>query len=142
MLNAMHFDQVSDVDWTILMPERSCGSKLEGRFKKIKARVIDETRHTITIMPGKGKSNVVSKTNLPSRSLMKQNRKEEHRQHDKFQVLDERKMKKAVQMKMPNIGETPIAMRRRMRRKIGTPLKNNLSKMKKLPQKKRKKQVL
>ena len=44
-----------EVDSTILVRECVCGSKLEGAYKKKKGPIIDETSHTISILPKKGK---------------------------------------------------------------------------------------
>ena len=44
-----------DVDTTVLIRERTRGSKLEGTFAKRKAKIVSESKHTITILPNKGK---------------------------------------------------------------------------------------
>ena len=49
-----------DVDSTVLIRERTRGSKLEGTFKKKTAQPIGESDHTVTILPSRGSPVVLS----------------------------------------------------------------------------------
>ena len=53
-----------DVDSTVLIRERTCGSKLEGTFAKRKAKIVSESKHTITILPNKGRMVTLSKRDV------------------------------------------------------------------------------
>ena len=53
-----------DVDSTVLIREKTRGSKLEGTFAKKKARIVSESGHTITILPDKGKPEILSKRDV------------------------------------------------------------------------------
>ena len=43
-----------DVNSTVLIRERTRGSKLEGTFKKKTAQLIGKSSHTVTILPSRG----------------------------------------------------------------------------------------
>ena len=53
-----------DVDSTVLIRERTRGSKLEGTFAKRKAKIVSESKHTIIILPNKGKTVTLSKRDV------------------------------------------------------------------------------
>ena len=53
-----------DVDSTVLILERTRGSKLEGTFAKRKAKIVSESKHTITILPNKGRMVTLSKRDV------------------------------------------------------------------------------
>ena len=53
-----------DVDSTVLIHERTRGSKLEGTFARKKARIVLESGHTITILPDKALRVVLTKTDV------------------------------------------------------------------------------
>ena len=55
--NASKFEE--DIDSTILVRERTRGSKLEGKFKKKSGKIIKETTHTIIFLPRKRNKEVV-----------------------------------------------------------------------------------
>ena len=63
----MPSDFSPDVDSTILMRETTRGSKLGGTFRKTNAKIVDETRHTITILPKSGKKVIISKRDVAIR---------------------------------------------------------------------------
>ena len=50
-------DFSDEADSTILVCERVLGTKLEGAFKKVRGKVVNQTGHTISILP-KGSKNV------------------------------------------------------------------------------------
>ena len=56
-----------DVDSTVLIRERTRGSKLQGTFAKKKAGIVPESKHTIntiTILLDKGKPVILSKRDV------------------------------------------------------------------------------
>ena len=53
-----------DVDSTVLIQEKIRGSKLERIFAKTKARIMSESKHTITVMPDKGNPEILSKRDM------------------------------------------------------------------------------
>ena len=53
-----------DVDSTVLISERTRGSKLEGTFKKKTAQLIGESSHTVTILPSRGSPVVISQRDI------------------------------------------------------------------------------
>ena len=53
-----------DVDYTVLIRERTRGSKLEGTFKKKTAQPIGESVHTVTILPSRGSPVVLSQRDI------------------------------------------------------------------------------
>ena len=67
--------------------ERTRGSKLEGTFRKTNAKIVDETRHTITILPESGKKVIVSKKDVAIRrnDEAKSQKKKEKKYHKKRQ---------------------------------------------------------
>ena len=50
-----------DVDSTVLIREKTRGSKLEVTFAKRKAKIVAESKHTITFLPNRGKMVTLSK---------------------------------------------------------------------------------
>ena len=77
-------DFSEEADSTILVRERVKGTKLEGNFKKIKGQVINQSEHTITVLPKVGKKTTYSKRDvaklgkvqtLPRRNLPKRSQK-------------------------------------------------------------------
>ena len=85
-LQIMPSDFSPDVDSTIFMRERTRGSKLEGTFRKTNAKIVDETRHTITMLPESGKV-IVSKRDVAIRrnNEAKSQKKKEKKYHKKRQ---------------------------------------------------------
>ena len=47
-----------------LLRERVPGTKLEGSFEKMKGNVVNESEHTITVLPKSGKPVMMSKINV------------------------------------------------------------------------------
>ena len=58
-----------DVDSTVLIRERTRGSKLDGTFTKRKAKIVAESKHTITILPNKGKMVTLYKRDVALKRL-------------------------------------------------------------------------
>ena len=52
-------DFEEEIDSTILVRERTKGSKLEGQYKRKAGKVIKETEHTITFLPKKSKKEMI-----------------------------------------------------------------------------------
>ena len=52
-------DFEEEIDSTILVRERTKGSKLEGQYKRKAGKVIKETEHTITFLPKKSNKEVI-----------------------------------------------------------------------------------
>ena len=59
-------DFSEEADSTFLVRERVKGTKLEGNFKKIKGQVINQSQHTLTVLP-----KVVKKTTYSKRDIAK-----------------------------------------------------------------------
>ena len=57
-------DFSEEADSTILARERVKGTKLERNFKKIKGQVINQSEHTITVLPKVGKKTTYSKRDV------------------------------------------------------------------------------
>ena len=57
-------DFSEEADSTFLVRERVKGTKLEGNFKKIKGQVINQSEHTITVLPKVGKKTTYSKRDV------------------------------------------------------------------------------
>ena len=68
-------DFQDEVDSTILVRERARGSKLDGLYKKKTGKIIDQSQHTITILPKKGKEQVLSKRDVAMHRKGKRGRK-------------------------------------------------------------------
>ena len=51
-----HEDFSDEADSTILVRERVRGTKLEGAFKKVRGKVVNQSGHTLIILPKRSKS--------------------------------------------------------------------------------------
>ena len=81
-------DFQEDLDSTVLVRERAKGSKLESLFDKKAAKVIEESAHTITVLPQKStKPKIYSKRDIARSSA---------EQREKFNRAEEKKRKRVI----------------------------------------------
>ena len=96
-----------DVDSTVLIRERTRGSKLEGTFKKKTAQPIGELDHTVTILPSRGSPVVLSQRDIAIERKEANNPGPSKRQEVSEDEISSSEEGRPKQVNLPNSQEMP-----------------------------------
>ena len=96
-----------DVDSTMLIRERTRGSKLEATFKKKTAQPIGESDHTVTILPSRGSPVVLSQRDIAIERKEANNPGPSKRQEVSEDEISSSEEGRPKQVNLPNSQEMP-----------------------------------